>query len=237
MINYKSLIFFSLMSLFLVVSFWFSHEKNSQRKNDEIAIYFTDSQLFFDPSLVNKLLTQNPNEQSNELKESLDLNMLETQLNQIPEVKRAEVFRLPKGALAIEITERKPQFIVDTHQRYYSDASGAVFTFRSIDSIALPVFKTDSLELTLPTTADLIVKLRKDELLENELETLYLENHEYILDLRSFPFQVVLGDSTQLKNKLEKLKIFCAFQTSQDSLIGYDKINLSYKNQVVATTL
>jgi hypothetical protein len=55
--------------------------------------------------------------------------------------------------------------------------------------------------------------------------------------LRSFPFQVVLGDSTQLKNKLEKLKIFCAFQTSQDSLIGYDKINLSYKNQVVATTL
>ena len=237
MINYKSLIFFSLMSLFLVVSFWFSHEKNSQRKNDEIAIYFTDSQLFFDPSLVNKLLTQNPNEQSNELKESLDLNMLETQLNQIPEVKRAEVFRLPKGALAIEITERKPQFIVDTHQRYYSDASGAVFTFRSIDSIALPVFKTDSLELILPTTADLIVKLRKDALLENELETLYLENHEYILDLRSFPFQVVLGDYTQLKNKLEKLKIFCAFQTSQDSLIGYDKINLSYKNQVVATTL
>ena len=92
-------------------------------------------------------------------------------------------------------------------------------------------------ESTLPTTADLIVKLRKDALLESELETLYLENHEYILDMRSFPFQVVLGDSTQLKNKLEKLKIFCAFQTSQDSLIGYDKINLSYKNQVVATTL
>ena len=126
---------------------------------------------------------------------------------------------------------------MDTYQRYYSDASGAVFTFRSIDSIALPVFKTDSLESTLPTTADLIVKLRKDALLESELETLYLENQEYILDLRSFPFQVVLGDSTQLKNKLEKLKIFCAFQTSQDSLIGYDKINLSYKNQVVATTL
>jgi len=48
---------------------------------------------------------------------------------------------------------------------------------------------------------------------------------------------VVLGDSTQLAKKLEKLKIFCAFQTAQDSLKGYDKINLSYEKQVVATSL
>ena len=61
------------MSLLFVASFLFSHEKNSLRKNDEISIYFTDSQLFFDPSSVNKLLTLNTNEQSNELKESLDL--------------------------------------------------------------------------------------------------------------------------------------------------------------------
>lgn len=233
--DYKAPVFFSLMSILFVASFWFAYEKKSQPSDEKIAIYYTDSALFFDSSSVNKLLTQNSTTQSKELKESLDLNMLETQLNSIPEVKKAEVFRFPKGALAVEITERKPKFIVETNQRYYSDASGAIFTFQNIDTLRLPVFKTDSLE-TLTSTADLIVKLTKDTLLESELETLYLENHEYILDMRSFPFQVVLGDSTQLKNKLEKLKIFCAFQTSQDSLIDFDKINLSYKNQVVATT-
>jgi len=55
--------------------------------------------------------------------------------------------------------------------------------------------------------------------------------------LRSFPFKVILGDASQLNEKLEKLKVFCAFQLNQDSLKGYDKINLSYDKQVVATTL
>jgi hypothetical protein len=73
--------------------------------------------------------------------------------------------------------------------------------------------------------------------LDFELETISLDEIGYTLELRSFPFQVILGDSTQLKHKLEKLRIFCAFQISQDSLKGYDRINLSYDNQVVATTL
>jgi hypothetical protein len=83
----------------------------------------------------------------------------------------------------------------------------------------------------------LIAKLKTDPLLEMELKQISLSNNQYTLELKSFPFEVVLGDSTQLIKKLEKLKIFCAFQTSQDSLKGYDKINLSYENQVVATTL
>lgn len=235
--NYKPFIFFSLMSILLVLSFWFADKKNNQRSDNEIAIYFTDSNLFFDSSSVDKLLTLNSKGQSEEFKESLDLNMLEHQLNSIPEVKRAEVFKLPKGALAVEITERKPQFIVDSNQFYFGDASGVIFEYQTIDTLELPVFKTDSLSSSLAATADLVVKLRKDSLLKSELEVFYIENHEYILKLRSFPFQVVLGDTTQLKNKLEKLKIFCAYQMSQDSLTDFGKINLSYNNQVVATTL
>ena len=231
----KTAVFFGLMIVLFGGTVGYFSYLATLREVTEVNVKFTTPPRFLESTLVNKLLTQNSTTQSKELKESLDLNMLETQLNSIPGVKKAEVFRFPKGALAVEITERKPKFIVETNQRYYSDASGAIFTFQNIDTLRLPVFKTDSLE-TLTSTADLIVKLTKDTLLESELETLYLENHEYILDMRSFPFQVVLGDSTQLKNKLEKLKIFCAFQTSQDSLIDFDKINLSYKNQVVATT-
>jgi hypothetical protein len=47
---------------------------------------------------------------------------------------------------------------------------------------------------------------------------------------------VILGNTTSLNEKIEKLKIFCAFQNIQDSLSGYQKINLTYTNQVVATT-
>jgi len=56
------------------------------------------------------------------------------------------------------------------------------------------------------------------------------------MHLKSYPFEVILGNTSTLNKKIEKLKIFCAFQNIQDSLRGYKKINLTYSNQVVATT-
>ena len=70
-----------------------------------------------------------------------------------------------------------------------------------------------------------------------ELETIYLNENEYILKLRSFPFDVILGDASRLNQKIQKLKVFCAFLISQDSFNEYELINLSYKNQVVASIL
>ncbi len=234
---YKSVVFLVLMLLLLGGSYWFSHTKNQAKKVTEVEINFTHPSLLLDTLLVNKLLTQNLSKQSKQLKESLDLNMLETQLKRTPEVQNIEVYMLPQGGLSVEVTERKPLFEVASDKRFFGDAEGVLFEYQSIDSLELPVFKMDSTITTIVPTADLITKLRKDPLLDMELKTIYLNNNEYILELKSFPFEVVLGDSTQLQQKIKKLNVFCAFQTSQDSLKGYKKINLSYKNQVVATTL
>ncbi len=65
---------------------------------------------------------------------------------------------------------------------------------------------------------------------------LFLERATYKMHLKSYPFEVILGNTSTLNKKIEKLKIFCAFQNIQDSLRGYKKINLTYSNQVVATT-
>ena len=234
---YKSAIFLTVMFLLLGGAFWFSHHKNSTREVSNIKISFTHPTLLLDSLLVNKLLTQNLDTQSKLLKESLDLNMLETQLKRTPEVQNIEVFKLPQGGLAVELTERKPLFEVTSGKRYFGDAEGVLFAYQSIDTLSLPIFKMDSTSTSIAPAADLIAKLKTDPLLEMELKQISLSNNQYTLELKSFPFEVVLGDSTQLIKKLEKLKIFCAFQTSQDSLKGYDKINLSYENQVVATTL
>ena len=221
----------------MVGSYHFSHSKKNARTANKIEIKFTNSSRIIDTLSVNKLLKQNLDQQSKQFKESLDLNMLETQLKRTPEVQNIEVFKLPQGGLAVELTERKPLFEVTSGKRYFGDAEGVLFTYQSIDTLSLPIFKMDSTSISIAPTADLIAKLKTDPLLEMELKQISLSNNQYTLELKSFPFEVVLGDSTQLIKKLEKLKIFCAFQTSQDSLKGYDKINLSYENQVVATTL
>ena len=233
----KNIVFLVLMLFFLAEIVYFSNQKNIVRVVDNIKISFTHSPSFLDTILVNKLLTQNFRGKSVQLKDSLDLNMLEKKLNQIPEIQNAELFVLLKGQLSVSITERIPTFKINSIPSFYADASGVTFPFVKVDNNQLPVFKTDTIDASIIDVAILIERLKIDAFIKSELKTLYLEGDSYHLKLKSYPFEIVLGNENALNEKIEKLKVFCAFQNIQDSLINYKKINLTYTNQVVATTL
>ena len=233
----KNIVFLVLMLFFLAEIVYFSNQKNIVRVDDNIKISFTHSPRFLDTILVNKLLTQNFRGKSVQLKDSLDLNMLEKQLNQIAEIQNAEVFVLPKGQVSVSITERIPTLKINSVPSFYADASGAIFPFIKVDNNQLPIFKTDTIDASIINVAILIERLKKDTFMKSELKTLYLDDASYHLKLKSYPFEIIFGNENALNEKIEKLKVFCAFQNIQDSLINYKKINLTYINQVVATTL
>ena len=233
----KNIFFLVLMLFFLAEIVYFSNKKNIVRVVDNIKISFTHSPRFLDTILVNKLLTQNFRGKSVQLKDSLDLNMLEKKLNQIPEIQNAELFVLLKGQLSVSITERIPTFKINSIPSFYADASGVTFPFVKVENNQLPVFEADTIDASIINAAIIIERLKTDTFIKSELKTLYLEGDSYHLKLKSYPFEIVLGNENALNEKIEKLKVFCAFQNIQDSLINYKKINLTYTNQVVATTL
>ena len=233
----KNIVFLVLMLFFLAEIVYFSNQKNIVRVDDNIKISFTHSPRFLDTILVNKLLTQNFRGKSVQLKDSLDLNMLEKKLNQIPEIQNAELFFLLKGQLSVSITERIPTFKINSIPSFYADASGVTFPFVKFENNQLPVFEADTIDASIINAAIIIERLKTDTFIKSELKTLYLEGDSYHLKLKSYPFEVVFGNENALNEKIEKLKVFCAFQNIQDSLINYKKINLTYINQVVATTL
>jgi len=224
------------MLLLLVGLFWFSYQRNQLRELNGFHVEFTNSPRFLDAISVNKMLTQNWSVKSFQEKDSLDLSMLENHLNGISEIKNAEVFMLPQGDLSVLITERIPTFKVEANPPLFGDAYGAVFPFLPIEDLQLPLFKSDVSSSSLIETASLIEEFNKDSFLKSELKTLRLDGTSYSIQLKSYPFEVILGNTASLNEKIEKLKIFCAFQNIQDSLGGYQKINLTYTNQVVATT-
>lgn len=232
----KPYFFLVFMFLVLIGVSWFSYQRNQAREAENIEVEFFQSPRFLDTTLVNKMLTQNWSTKSVLEKESLDLKMLEDQLNNVAEIENSEVFILPQGDLSISITERTPTFMIEANTSLYGDAKGAVFPYLSIDDLKLPVFKTNTVSSSLIETANLIEKLNDDPFLKAELVILFLEGTTYKMHLKSYPFEVILGNTSTLNKKIEKLKIFCAFQNIQDSLRGYKKINLTYSNQVVATT-
>lgn len=232
----KPYFFLVFMFLVLIGVSWFSYQRNQAREAENIEVEFFQSPRFLDTTLVNKMLTQNWNVKSVQEKESLDLSMLEDQLKSIAEIENAEVYMLPQGELSVSITERTPTFMIDADPPLYGDLNGAVFPYVSIEDLNLPVFKSETSSSSLYETASLISKLTNDPFLKLELETLFLEGSTYKMRLKSYPFEVILGNANTLNEKIEKLKVFCAFQNVQDTLSGYEQINLTYSNQVVATT-
>ena len=71
--------------------------------------------------------------------------------------------------------------------------------------------------------------------MKRELDKIYFKKNEFKISLKSFDFDIVFGDLKRFNEKVEKLKVFCAFQKVQDSLINYPLVNLNYLNQVIAS--
>ena len=71
--------------------------------------------------------------------------------------------------------------------------------------------------------------------MKSELDKIYIKQDEFKINLKSFDFDIIFGDSKRLYEKIEKLKVFCAFQKVQDSLTNYTLVNLNYLNQVIAS--
>jgi len=225
-----------LSSLIFIGTYWFSQYKYGKKNKLRVDINYSKPPLLLNDSLVNKLLTQNLSTKFSLQKDSLDLNILESKMNKIPEVENTEIFLLPDGVMSILITDRKPLFKFDSTPSVYSDANGVLFNFNNIDSVPYPKFKTTSSNISIETTALLIKNLKADPFLSEELKSVRLNDNQYQLKLKSFDFKIIFGSTDRIKEKIKKLKVFCAFQTLQDSLNHFKKINLSYKNQVVAST-
>lgn len=232
----KTAVFFGLMIVLFGGTVGYFSYLATLREVTEVNVKFTTPPRFLESTLVNKLLTQKSEAGSALRKDSLDLNMLENQLKTVPEVRNVEAYFLPEGSLFVELTERNPLFKAGYNSPYYVDQEGVLFGTQILNEDNYPVFISPTHTLSQDATANLIETLLEDAFLARELKEVAFENNSYWLNLKSYPFTIQMGKPTQIKEKIEKLKVFCAFQKLQDTLNGYKKINLSYKNQVVAST-
>ena len=232
----RSILFLLINTFLFVMCLYVSHIRHNSKNNLNLQILYLEKPLILNDSVVNKLLTQNLSGKLLLKKDDLDLNILENQMKSIPEVENVEFYIDLEKNLFLSITERKPLFKVESSPPYFSDSNGILFKYKSLDSSGIPSFKTSSSTLSLGTTAEFIKNLKADVFLNNELETIFLKNNKYEIKLKSYDFKIIFGRPTSVKKKIKKLKVFCAYTNIRDSANIYTKINLSYDNQIVAST-
>ena len=224
------------MFLLFVTCLCVSHINHGIDKVLKLEILHTQTPLFLNDSLVNKLLTQNMSHKLVMSKDSLDLNILENQMSSIPEIKNVQTYITLENKLFLSITEREPLFKVVSSPPRFSDLNGKLFTFKTIDSLYVPSFETSSSTISISLTAKFIKKLLADPFLRRELEKVYLKNNNYQIKLKSYDFKIIFGKPTRIAKKIKKLKVFCTLINDKDSMENYTNINLSYMKQIVALT-
>ena len=187
---------------------------------------------------------------------AIEAERLEHKINNHPSVSNAEVYKTIDGKLQVEVFQRTPivRIFSTNGDSYYLDSTGKVmppsdkYTSRVFvaNGFINDPFKKVS-HLNARTLADSIQKsvmiddifnmaefIRTDPLWNAQIEQLYV-NKELEIELipRVGNHRIVVGDATNIKIKLDKLKVFYEKGLSKTGWNEYSVINLKFANQVV----
>lgn len=181
---------------------------------------------------------------------------LEYKINNHPSVSNTEVYKTIDGILKIRVEQRTPIVRIFSYNgdSYYLDSTGSVMppskkytsrVFVANGHIYDSFLKVSNLNARLVTDTikhktlidDIFTMaefIRNDELWKAQIEQLYV-NKDFEIELipRVGNHRIVVGDATNIKSKLDKLKVFYAKGLNKTGWNEYSVINLKFANQVV----
>ena len=223
-----------LMLIILLGCYVFTQSKSKDLIISKLHFNFTGGGArFLDKEIVNKLLIQSTDSMFFKQKDMVALNKIEQHLLEHPVIKKAELFTIPQGELYIEIEERLPVVRIQAEQGFYLDETASKIPLSRRFSAKVPLFYGELKEENMQALVQLISEFSSDAFLTEEVIDFQWKENAFVLGLRSFPFEVVWGEQNAFDQKAEKLKRFCAY-TLENKEKTFNRINLTYKNQVVA---
>jgi cell division protein FtsQ len=184
--------------------------------------------------------------------QSFDLHRLETTLEKNVWVQKTRLFFDNNNVLHIEVIERTPVTRVFTEDgnSFYLDSNGVRLPVLSQLPVRLPVFTgypspkpgrrgIDSAHREADSVLDAGVKqissfLRLDPYWMAQVTQINIANRSFELEPESGP-RVSLGDGNDVAVKFHRLRLFYQQVLSRVGLERYDRIDVSYAGQVVAT--
>ncbi len=227
------MIFIGCLMLFLMA---FAHTRNTQRTYRDLAVQFVGNpQPFIALDSVNKLLIQNKGPLSSIPKETLVLKEMEARLMQHPMVYQAQVFISIDGEIGAKIQTKKPIGRVLGNPGFYIDEQGQPMPLSNLYTARVPLI-TGEVLLHLEALKELLLTIGQDEFLSPMVTEIAVDAHGNCqLRLRQETYKLLLGPVTDVSKKLRNFKAFYQNMQKQSEPKQYEKIDLRFNNQVVAT--
>lgn len=234
-INFDYIKGFLLLAM-IVFFYGFAEKRNNDRKVEKVEVNFTQSEnLYVSEESVNKLLIQNKIEVTSIGKETLDLNRVESLLNNHEMIENAEVFLTLDGILKTKISQRRPIGRVMGDEAYYLDRLGKKMPLSKNYSARVPVLinvEENEIEEVFP----LVDYINKDQFLTEHITSITgLEAGMYQLELRQMDFNIFFGRVERIEDKFNNFKAFYKKALKDDLINTYKMVDLQFGNQVVCT--
>jgi len=202
---------------------------NYQSKIDYTVYYTLDNQYNNKPE-IDSIMT---NKSNIEFIRENKLYEIESKLNKVESIQEAHIFRDLNFNLSINITEREPIAYYEKNDSYI-DLSGKIIKRNKKLYDRLPLLLGDTSKNNIKKVVDVIKAFKEDGFLNQELERLWFKEDELFLKLKSFQFDIRLGDNNKMNKKLEMLKGFCLYNMQNKENETYKQIDLVYNNQLIA---
>jgi cell division protein FtsQ len=169
--------------------------------------------------------------------QSINTGLLEERIEAHPLVENAEVFSTLNGEVFIDVTQRRPvaRIFESNGKSYYLDNSGLPFPLSPRHSAAVPLVLLDGKRLNTRISHRILSAWENNEVLQGTLTALRTGSTGIELELRNLKPTLILGDTTQLDNKMKTLEAFLNKGPSMETLNQYLTIDLRYNQQAVCT--
>lgn len=231
----RTLISLSLIAILGVV-LGFASTEAAGRRVRKVHIEVKDEARagFLDPSrLVDQLGT---NRLEGELLIDVDLQSVVTHLEALDACAKAEVYPHLDGTLHIDVWQRRPVMRVHVvgGDDHYLDRDGERMALDPHHTPHLPI-----MHVTNPNQAEMGLRFlngtQRDAFWNNLTDQLSVNDQgELVLHPRLAGHHIVLGDGSESAHKKRNLLTFYRAQIERGNLRNYKRIDLTYRDQVIA---
>ncbi len=239
MIKYKTHIKTIIFILLILGLFGFVNHRNSNRIITDIQVEFEQGDnLFITDETVNNLLIQSFGNLKNKSKENIFLKVIEEKVTENKMVENAEVYLSIDGTLKTKITQRKPIARIQVNESaYYLDSKGKKMPLSKNYSARVPIVIGVQSDLDLKLVYKFCNTVLKDAFMEKQIIGIQVKKNELELKTRLGNQVILFGNLSKSELKIKKLKAFYQKVIADKTLKKYSKINLKFKDQVVAVKI